>query len=239
MKYFPLLAALAVVLTVGYAPAQAQTATNETLVSAAVTQHTLEKHTQPILAALKLGDPAKEAKVREIVEAQIEALKTWHAGNDTQIKGLWNQFNKARSKLNQTNADAALAQLDTVYAAFQPQHDAFLAKLGEVLTPEQVETVKDVLTIYKVKITYNAYQQIFPGLTAEQNAVILKNLKAAREQAIDAGTMPEKSAFFKKYKIKMEAYLTTQGYDVKQCYQVFVAKQKAEMAAKTAADDKN
>ena len=44
--------------------------------------------------------------------------------------------------------------------------------------------------------------------------------------------MPEKSAFFKKYKIKIEAYLTAQGYDVKQSYKDFVAKQKAELADK-------
>ena len=45
--------------------------------------------------------------------------------------------------------------------------------------------------------------------------------------------MTEKSAFFKKYKIQIEAYLTAQGYDVKQSYKDFVAKQKADMAKKT------
>jgi len=232
MKYFPCLAMLGFILAIGYTPVQAQT-NAAPAAPAGLSQHTLDKHITPILTALKLGDPAKEARVRTIMTAQLEALDTWHTANDAQIKTLWAAFSKARSKMNETNADAALAKLDTVYAAIQPQHDAFLAQLGEVLTPDQV------LTIYKVKITYNAYQQIFHGLTAEQNAVVLKNLKAAREQAIDAGSMPEKSLFFKKYKIRMEAYLTTQGYDVKKCYQDFVAKQKAEMAAQTAAGDKN
>lgn len=83
-----------------------------------------------------------------------------------------------------------------------------------------------------MKITFHAYGEIFPGLTDAQNAFILKNLKQAREEAIDAGTMPEKSAFFKKYKIRIEAYLTAQGFDVKKAYQVFVAKQKSEIADK-------
>ena len=99
-------------------------------------------------------------------------------------------------------------------------------------TQEKVETVEDALTINKVKITYNAYQQIFPNLTAEQNAFILKNLKQAREDAINASAMTEKSAFFKEYKTKIEAYLTAQGYDVKQAYKDFGAKQKAAKAAK-------
>ncbi len=209
--------------------------TNEALVTPAVgaadqEQKTLDKHTKPILTALNLSDADKEAKVRGMLEAQIKALNAWHAQNDAQIKTLWNQFNKARAKQNETNADAALAKIDGVYASFKPQHEKFLSELSSVLTPEQVETVKDVLTINKVHITFNAYGQIFHGLTEAQKSFILKNLKAAREEAIDAGAMTEKSLFFKKYKIQIEAYLTAQGYDVKQSYKDFVAKQKAEAA---------
>ena len=43
--------------------------------------------------------------------------------------------------------------------------------MSSVLTPEQVEAVKDALTINKVKITFHAYRQIFHGLTDEQKAV--------------------------------------------------------------------
>jgi hypothetical protein len=193
---------------------------------------TFEKHTKPVMDALKLTDAAKAAKVHDIMVAQFASWKTWHDTNDTQIKELWNKFNKARSTQNETNADAALAQIDAVYATFKPQHDAFIAKLGTVLTPAQIETVEDTLTINKVKITYHAYGEIFHGLTDAQNAFIMKELKAAREEAIDAGAMTEKSAFFKKYKIQIEAYLTAQGYDVKQSYKDFVAKQKADMAKK-------
>jgi hypothetical protein len=200
-------------------------------------QATFEKHTKPVMDALKLDDAAKAAKVHDIMIAQFAAWKTWHDKNDAQIKELWSQFNKARSAQNETNADNALAQIDAVYATFKPQHDEFVAKLDTVLTSAQIETVEDALTINKVKITYHAYGEIFRGLTDEQNAFILKELKAAREEAIDAGQMTEKSAFFKKYKIQIEAYLTAQGYDVKQSYKDFVAKQKSDMAAKKAADE--
>ena len=83
------------------------------------------------------------------------------------------------------------------------------------------------LTVNKVKFTYDVYLQIFPTLTDEQKAVVLKDLQTAREQAIDAGSMAEKSAFFKKYKIIIEEnYLPTQGYDPKQARKDFAAKQK-------------
>ncbi len=192
-----------------------------------------EKRANAILKQLNLGDADKEAKVKAILIAHAEAQKAWHQKNDEQIGQLWNQFNKARSKTNQPAADAVMDKMDVVYADFKPEHDAFLAKLAAVLTPEQVESVKDTMTINKVKITFNAYQQIFHGLTPEQNEFILKNLKAAREEAMDAAEIKkEGSAFFKKYKIKIEAYLTAQGYDVKKSYVEFVAKQKAEMAGK-------
>lgn len=192
----------------------------------------LEKHLQPILTALSLNDAVKEAKVREILSAHLEALNAWHADNDAQIKPLWNQFNQARGKQNETNADAALAKIDGVYASLQPPHKKFISDLAAVLSPDQIEAVKDTLTINKVKITFNAYGEIFPGLTDGQKTFILKNLKTAREEAMDAGAMTEKSAFFKKYKIRIETYLTAQGYDVKQAYKDFVAKQKAEAVEK-------
>jgi hypothetical protein len=210
-------------------------APSATLTAAEQEKRTEEKHAKPILDELKLNDAAKEAKVKEILAAHFKALNMWHDQNDAQIKALWGEFDKARSQQNETNWNAALGKIEGVYASFKPEHEKFLAELSTVLTPAQVETVKDAMTVNKVKVTFNAYGEIFHGLTEEHKQFILKNLKAAREEAIDAGAMTEKSAFFKKYKIGIEAYLTAHGFDVKQSYKDFVAKQKAEQAAKKAA----
>ena len=197
---------------------------------------TLEKHIKPILAALNLSDADKASQVHDILAAQFKALSTWHAVHDAQIKSLWNEFNRARGQQDVTNANAALANIDSVYAQFQPQHEKFISELSAVLTPAQVESVKDALTINKVKVTYNVYLQIFPTLTDAQKAVVLQNLKAAREQAIDCEAMTEKSAFFKKYKIKIEDdYLTAQGYDPKQARKDFAAKSKPDATTKKSA----
>lgn len=235
----PLLIALLAVVAIS-AATKVQGQTNAAIVSSAddqaKQQATLDKHVRPILEALALNDPAKENRVREIFGAYLTSLDSWHAANDQKIKPLWSQFSKARSHQNEAEADAALAKIDDVYASFKPVHDKFITDLSSVLSPAQIETVENVLTVNKVKVTYTNYGLIFPGLTDEQKAFILKNLKDAREEAINAVSMTEKSAFFKKYKIKIEAYLTAQGYDVKQSYRDFVAKQKAEMAAKKGAD---
>jgi len=239
MKQIIFLAALTGFFIFTPAAVRAQTNAAPPVVSAVDREKaTLEKHIKPVLAALKLSDADKAAKVHDILTGQFQALKVWHAQNDAAIKDLWNEFNKARSKMNVTNADAALAKIDGVYATFKPQHEKFLADLAAALTPEQVESVKDALTINKVKVTYNVYLQIFPTLTDAQKAVVLQDLKAAREQAIDCESMIEKSAFFKKYKIQIEdVYLTAQGYDPKQARKDFAAKQKADAAGKKPADE--
>lgn len=231
---FTLLLPVALLFSTGPVPAQTAPPAAAPETQAPVS---FEKHIKPIVSALKLEDAAQAAKVHDLLAAQFAAWKTWHAQNDARLKELWAQYNKARGTKDQKIIDAAMAKIDDVYATFQPQHDAFRTKLAALLTPAQIETVEDVLTVNKVKVTFHAYGQIFSGLTDAQKAFILEKLKAAREEAIDAGSMAEKSAFFKKYKDQIEAYLTAQGYDVKQAYKDFVAKQKAEAAARKAAKD--
>ena len=226
MKHF-ILAAIFVGVVAG-APEVVRAQNNPPEAAADKEQASVEKHIKPVLAGLKLADAAKEAKAHDILAAQFKALRAWHTENDAHIKPLWNEFNQARSAQSVTNANAALAKIDGVYATFKPQHEKFISDLSAVLSPTQVETVKDVLTVNKVKVTYDVYLQIFPALTDAQKAVVRRNLQAAREQAIDCEAMTEKSAFFKKYKIKIEDdYLIAQGFDPKQARQDFAAKQKA------------
>jgi Spy/CpxP family protein refolding chaperone len=229
VKTFAIIAALAVSVAPlicradGDAPASAMSEKDKA---------TVEKHAKPIFKALNLNDAAKEDKIREILGPHLMALNEWHAKNDPELKQLWAEFNKARSDKDDAKADAALAKIDGVYASFKPQHDDFHKKLGTVLTPSQIESVEDGMTENKLNITYKAYGEIFHGLTDKQNAFIMEKLKAARSQAMDSSGSKEMSSFFKKYKIQIEAYLTAQGYDVKKSYSEFVAKQKAESAAK-------
>lgn len=190
-----------------------------------------EKHLKPILDTLNLQDSAKEATVRNIMTDFFAAHTAWHQANDSKLKELWNDFNHGRSKQDKAAADKALADIDAVYATFKPQHKKMVTGLAAVLSPEQIATVEDVLTVNKVKVTYNVYLQIFPTLTDEQKKVVLKDLEDARGEAVDAGSMTEKSAFFKKYKIRIEEdYLTGQGYDPKQARKDFAAKSKTAKA---------
>jgi hypothetical protein len=86
------------------------------------------------------------------------------------------------------------------------------------------------LTYNKVKVTYDAYCQIVPGLTEAEKAKMLELLKEAREEAIDGTSSDEKAAVFKKYKGKINNYLSKAGHDVGKAYKDWGAKAKANGA---------
>ena len=114
-------------------------------------------------------------------------------------------------------------------------HTKFIAGLQADLTPEQVETVKDKLTINKVPITFKTYHQIIPNLKPEDDAKILAWLKEAREKSLDEKNVDEMNPIFKKYKTEIQRYLDSQGYDWDKSYKAFVEAQKAK-SSKPAVD---
>jgi len=239
MKHILSIALLAGVVLAAPSPVHAQTNTSDAAAAADKEKATVEKHIKSELAALKSVDADKLAKVHDILAARYAALKAWHADNDAQLKTLWGEFDKARSAKSAADASAALDKISAVYAAIRPQHEKFVADLAAILTLEQVEAVKEAYSINKVKVTYDVYLEMFSKLADEQKAVVLKNLKAASEESLDCVDVKEMSAFFKKYKIKIEdEYFVTQGIDAQQARKDFAAKQKAEKAAKADADKK-
>ena len=70
-----------------------------------------------------------------------------------------------------------------------------------------------------------------PDLTAKEETEILKNLKQAREQAIDYKGIKEVSAIFEIYKTKCEQYLNSNGRNWHQLFKAYVDKVKAQKEA--------
>lgn len=70
-----------------------------------------------------------------------------------------------------------------------------------------------------------------PDLTPKEETEILKNLKQAREQAIDYKNMKEISAIFEIYKTKCEQYLNNNGRNWRQLYKAYVDKVNTEKNA--------
>jgi len=95
------------------------------------------------------------------------------------------------------------------------QHAIYLAKLATVLTPQQIDEVKDGMTYGVREVTYKAYCEKYPTLTDEQKVYVMNCLTEAREHAMDGGSSKEKHAWFGKYKGRINNWLSAQGYDQK------------------------
>jgi hypothetical protein len=106
-------------------------------------------------------------------------------------------------------------------------HQNFISGLQTDLTPDQIETVKNQLTINKLPITLKVYHQILPNLKPADDAKIVELLKRAREQSLDVKNVDEMTPIFKKYKTEIEHYLDQQGYDWNSSYKAFVDNQKS------------
>ena len=178
----------------------------------------IETRTQDILKPLGLTDAAKSNAVHDILISQYRVMRARDALIDAQLEAAGKEINYA-NRAAQLEAESKLL------------HDHFLARLSKVLTPENVERVKDKMTYDKVKITYDAYVAIVPGLTDADKAKIMELLRVAREKAIDGGSASEKSTIFQVYKEQINGYLNAHGHDVAKAYKDWEAQQ-----AKTTAD---
>ncbi len=170
----------------------------------------IEYRVADIVKALNLADAAKASAVHDVLVDQYHALRVRDAAIDTRLR-------IDGKEINYANRAPQLA------LQAQPLHDRFLAKLAEYLTPEQVEQVKDLMTYHKVKVTYDAYCAIVPSLTDTEKAKIMELLKQAREEAMDGGNAPEKSAIFQKYKDLINLYLDAQGLDTAKAFKEWLA----------------
>ena len=172
---------------------------------------TIENRAADILKLLNLSDAAKSNAVHDVLVAQYHEFRVRDAAIDTRLR-------VDGKEISYANRAAQLA------AQSKPLHEQFLTKLAASLTPEQVEQVKDLMTYNKVKVTYDAYGAIVSGLTDVEKAKILELLKLAREEAMDGGSAPEKSAIFQKYKDQINGYLDAQGHDTAKAFKDWAEK---------------
>jgi hypothetical protein len=185
----------------------------------------LESKATTWVAALQLNDNAKAKKIQTAIATHLTEVKVWH--ND-------HPFTLVPEGINPVTGNK-LSELDRdiVICSTKPKlvHENLMAVLRTELDSSQVELILDKYTIGKVDFTLRGYKAIVPDLTAKEEMEILKNLKQAREQAIDYKNMKEISAIFEIYKTKCEQYLNNNGRNWKQMYKAFTDKIKAEKEA--------
>ncbi len=122
-----------------------------------------------------------------------------------------NDIYAERDSIKKTDKRLAEALCDS---RLYRSHFGFDADLAKYLKPQEVVQVKDVMTYGVVKVTYDAYCDMIPTLKSEEKEQIMRWLIEARELAIDAESSNKKHETFKKYKGRINNYLSQRGYDI-------------------------
>ena len=186
----------------------------------------IEGRADDILKTLALTNSTAAGKVHDLIIAQYRVMRS----RDDLINA---KLEAAGKEINYSNRAGELDEES------KPLHDHFFAELRKLLTPQQVEDVKDKMTYNKVKVTYNAYLEIIPGLTDADKTKIMDMLKVAREKAVDGGSASEKSEIFNQYKDKINDYLNANGHDVAKAYKDWNAKQALAQSNQSPAANTN
>jgi hypothetical protein len=196
-----------------------------TTASIAQVDTALENKAAGWTTALQLTDAAKTKRVQDAITTHLIAVKEWHNNHS---------FTLVPEGINPANGNK-LSELDRdiIICSTKPKsiHDNLMTVLRHELDSVQVEMILDKYTIGKVEFTLKGYKAIVPDLTAKEETEIVKNLKQAREQAIDYKNMKEISAIFEIYKTKCEQYLNNNGRSWRQLYKTYTDKVKAEKEA--------
>jgi hypothetical protein len=187
---------------------------------------TLENKASEWVTSLKLNDEAKAQRIKAAIAIHLTAVKDWHNNHP---------FTMTPDGINPATGNK-LSEMDRqiIICSTKPKsiHDNLMNVLKAELDSAQVEAILDKYTIGKVDFTLKGYKAIVPDLTSKEEMEILKNLKQAREQAIDYKNMKEISAIFEIYKTKCEQYLNNNGRNWRQLYKAYVDKVNAEKKAK-------
>jgi len=177
MKLFQRIVSIAVVMML------AKSAMTQTAADTA-----LENKVSEWVTSLKLNDEIKAQRVRSAIAAHLTAVRDWHNSHP---------YTMIPEGINPTTG-GRLSEMDRqiIICSTKPGsiHDNLMNVLRAELDSTQVEAILDRYTIGKVAFTLQGYKAIVPDLTPKEETEILKNLKLAREQAIDYKNMKEISA---------------------------------------------
>jgi hypothetical protein len=166
---------------------------------------------------LQLADPALAAQVRD---ALLQFYRDLHAVHEVRDKALAGMAAGDPHRTNRITFDA-----DKQSFRIFGQLTGTLARL---LDDKQVESVKDWMTFDMVSLSVDEYRRMFPKMNETQRDRIHAWLLESREAAVIAGSAETKLDVFRVNKMRMNAYLAAQGFDVESAVRAEDARKAAE-----------
>ncbi|RNC66730.1 DUF3826 domain-containing protein [Proteiniphilum sp. X52] len=150
-------------------------------------------------------------KVRDLMVKQYWDLNKIHDQKDRKIKELkqsglsGERLEKEKSRL-ENKAEKKLLKLQKKY----------LSNLSKYLNNQQIDGIKDGMTLGAFDHNYRGFTELIPTLKQEEKEYIYNQLLEARDKAMNMGSSEDKQAVFRQYKGKINNYLSQQGYDLDQ-----------------------
>lgn len=168
----------------------------------------LEGRTQKFLEPMNLGD--KHDDVQAIVIEQYCNLSAIHDTCGVKKKSV-----RSLDVPNETKDEMIINYENERDAKLYIRHNAYIAQLlGEGLTYEQVNAIKDGMTYGVMPLTYDGYLDMLLDLNEDQKKKIWVSLYEARERAMDQSESDDKHKIFGKYKGRINNFLSKDGYDL-------------------------
>lgn len=178
------------------------------------------KRAQKCTDALEISGTDRGSEVLSIVANRYFKLNDIYSERDS-VKNMAKQL---QGKEKQAVTEAAEATKDS---KLYRSHFGFDADLSIYLNADEIETVKNIMTYNVVNVTYAAYCDMILTLKEEEKVQILAWLKEARELAVDAENSNKKHETFKKYKGRINNYLSARGYDISKEREAWAERVKA------------
>ncbi len=160
---------------------------------------------------VQLPEGNTKEKVRDLMVKQYWDLNKVHDQKDGKIKAMKQsglpdeEFEKEKSRL-ESKAEKKLLKLQEKY----------LRNLSEYLNNEQINGIKDGMTLGAFDHNYRGFTELIPSLTQEEKDYIYNQLLEARDKAMNMGSSEDKQAVFRQYKGRINNYLSQQGYNLNQ-----------------------
>jgi len=160
---------------------------------------------------VELPEGETREKVLDLMVKQYWNLNKVHDNRDNKIKELTESgmpadiLKEKKNKLAK-KADRKLLKLQKKY----------LRNLSKLLDQQQIDGIKEGMTLGAMTHNYRGFTEMIPTLTPEEKEHIKTQLLEARDKAMNMGSSEDKQAVFRDYKGKINNYLSEErGYDLK------------------------
>ena len=148
-------------------------------------------------------------EVRGLMVRQYWNLNKMHDETEAVLKEAKERMDKSAyetfKERKENKADKVLGKLQKRY----------LRQLGKHLSQQQIDGIKDGMTLGALAHNYNGYLAMIPSLTEEEKAYIYAQFVEARDEAMVLGSSKDKLAVFRQYKGRINNWLSAErGYDL-------------------------